>query len=259
MWIIIASLIWLAWALLAHAIRRNPRGDTDAGIAMLFIHAYLRVVHRLRVTGRANIARALATRRPIAVVANHTAGIDPILIQSCVPIEVRFMMARDMQHPAAEAMWRWTRVITVDRKEPDSRAAREAIRHLKAGGRDGGPGIVGIFPEGGIERPPRTLLPFEPGVGLLVHKAGAIVLPIVISDTPHTKTAWGSFLRSSRSRLTVLEPIDYSVGPLRSAEITADLQQRFAHATGWPMASSRTDRVVPKDPSAPSSHPVMTN
>src|SRR5438128_727908 len=95
--------------------------------------------------------------------------------------------------------WAWF----VRRPEVCQRA-REAIGHLRAGG------VVGIFPEGGIERPPRQVRPFLAGVGLFIKKTKARVLPVVIQGTPVVDPAWASLKHFSHSQVDVKPMIDYS-------------------------------------------------
>lgn len=228
-----AALLTLAFA--ARWIdRTNPREEPIAGIAYLFMRLYARLVHGLRVEGREHIPPRRG-HGPIVLVANHTAGVDPILIQAAMAAEVRFLMARDMQPEALRELWEWVGVIPVNREGADSKAARAAIRWLKEGGLDGDGGVIGIFPEGGIERPPRRLLPFMPGIGLIVLKGAARVLPVVIDGTPRAETAWGSLIRPSRSVLRFLPIIDYRESGMGPDEIARDLERRFVEATGWPV------------------------
>ncbi len=212
--------------------RENPREEPLAGFAYLFMRVYSRLVHRLRVEGLENIPGRRG-HGPIVLVANHTAGVDPILLQGAAPFEIRFLMARDMQPAAFRELWDWVGVIAVNRDGPDSKAVRAAIRWLKEGGLDGKGGVIGIFPEGGIERPRRQVLPFLSGIGLMVLKGGARVLPVVIDGTPYTRTAWGSLVRRSRSRVRFLPMIDYEAQGIGATEIAQDLRRRFLDATGW--------------------------
>lgn len=228
MWIILGVAAWGLAAWLSHWLLRNPRGDVETGVAWHLVRGYVRAVHRLRVRGLEHVPRGRKVG-PLIVVSNHTAGVDPLLIQSALPFEVRWMMAADMRHPAGEWAWRWADVIFVEREGGDVAGAREAIRHVKAGG------VLGIFPEGGIERPARTLLPFQAGVGFIVRRTGAPVLPVVIEGTPEGGTAFASLVRSSRATVTFHEPITYGKG-MDADEIARDLRARFAAWTGWPMA-----------------------
>lgn len=222
LWMAVGAGAWLAFALVCRLLMRNPRGTVDAGAFLLFARVYARLVHRLRVVGREHLP-AVPTG-PLIVIANHTAGIDPLLVQAAVvTFEVRWMMALDMQIPAFEAIWRWARVIGVrreqagDAKGPDLVGVRESLGHLRRGG------VLGIFPEGAIERPPGRVMAFLPGVGVLAARSGAPVLPVLIRGTPHTKSAWGSLLRPSRSVVEFLPVVRFAP---RSdpAQVTRDLE-----------------------------------
>lgn len=216
-------------------LHNNPAGDFESGVLFRTGRAYVRMMHRLQITGQDHIPN---TRHPgpLIVIANHTAGIDPILIQSVCPFEIRWIMASDMREPALEWFWRWKRVIFVNRTESQGLGLREAIAHLRAGG------VIGLFPEGGIERPPRQILPFYPGTGLLVRKTGARVLPVLIEGTPQVDPAWASLWKSSTSHL--------SFGPLMSlddrpaGDISTALRQHFLDWSGWP-ANDTPGEVTP--------------
>jgi 1-acyl-sn-glycerol-3-phosphate acyltransferase len=231
-WIFIGFLALLAHALVAHWLLDNPRRDPEAGVLWRTAETYAALVHGLRATGVENFP---ATRRPgpLIVIANHTAGIDPLLIQTVIPFDLRWIMAADMRAPAMEWFWSFARVIFIDGTPGDVAAIREAIRHVKTGG------VLGIFPEGGIERPPRTLRNFEPGVGLLIRRTGAPVLPVIIRDTPAVDTAWESLFRFSRSRLEFKPLIDYGDSGLSAEDIALDLRRRYAAWTGWPASPAR--------------------
>jgi len=226
-WVIAALVLWSLWVVLAHWLSANPRGDPVTGLGWRLLRLYARVVHRLRVEGLENVPRA---RRPgpLVVVANHTAGVDPLLIQAACPFFIRWMMALDMRLPALEWFWVWVEIISVDREGREVVATREAIRYLADGG------VVGIFPEGNLERPARHILPFLPGIGLIVHRSKAPVLPVVVSDTPQVDPAWSSLWRPSRATVRFLPRVDYQGSGLHSAAIAEDLRQRFVTATGWP-------------------------
>lgn len=227
-WLIVAIVLWLVWAWVAHRLIDNPRGDVETGLIWPFVMVYVRRVHRLRVLGAEHIPDG-RDAGPLLIVANHTAGVDPLLVQSACPFFVRWMMADDMQIGGLNWFWRWVQVIGVDRGGREIAAAREAIRHLQGGG------VIGIFPEGTLERPARHILPFLPGVGLIVHKSGARVQPVIIDGTPRVDPAWSSLWRASRASVRFLPPVDYTQTELRPAAIAADLRRRFVEASGWPV------------------------
>ncbi|HPO94249.1 MAG TPA: lysophospholipid acyltransferase family protein, partial [Phycisphaerales bacterium] len=199
------------------------------------LRVYARAVHGLRVEGREHIPGSRcadgSSRRegevgPLIVVCNHTAGIDPVLVQCACPFEVRWMMGADMMHPLLKDLWAWVGIIGVDRasQRGDAGALREGLRHLEEGG------VLGIFPQGRIEHAGaqgEDRKRFAAGVGLLVRKSGAPVLAVRISGTPSCATAWGSLWRPSRSVVEVLGVRDYGEverAGMKPAEIAADLE-----------------------------------
>jgi 1-acyl-sn-glycerol-3-phosphate acyltransferase len=203
----------------------NPRRDVMWGIAMILTRIYTRVVHRLSIDGLHNVPISPQPGK-LVVVINHTSGVDPILVQVACPFEIRWMMAADMQIEFLRWAWEWLQVISVDRHGRDTVSAREALRHLKTGG------VIGIFPEGAIERPAGEIMPFHAGVGLIVSRSGAPVLPVWIEGTPKAEHAWASLLRCSRSRIRFYPMIRYTNHSPQ--QIADDLRGRYLAWTGWP-------------------------
>ncbi|MCC6427702.1 MAG: 1-acyl-sn-glycerol-3-phosphate acyltransferase [Phycisphaerales bacterium] len=232
--VILLLALLAALGVLSHRLMDNPRVDVNWGLAIAGARIYARLVHRLRIEGLENVPVSREPG-PLILVVNHTAGVDPLLVQSACPFEIRWMMAADMQVEAMKWAWEWLRVIRVDRIGRDTTSAREAIRHLEQGG------VVGIFPEGAIERPPRQVRPFFPGVGLLIARSGAPVLPVVVDGTPHGRHAWESLFRTSRSTVRFFPLVRYSEGS--AGEITRDLRDRYIAWTGWP--ANDTPRANP--------------
>lgn len=216
------SLAVLAWAFFTRWVLDNPRGDPVAGLIFRGNELYVRWFHSLRVRGRGNVPR---DGGPLVVVCNHTAGIDPMLVQGVLPLEVRWVMGLDMMVPTFRWFWEWAGVIGVDRTGRDLAGTRASLRHLKAGG------VLGVFPEGGIERPPHRLRDFHDGVGFLVARSHAPVLPIFIDGTPQVDPAWASLTRMSRSRLRIGEVMRF--GGESPAEITAAIRGWFVRESGW--------------------------
>ena len=214
-----AALVAVSWR-----TRRVPDRDPALALVWIFIRLYARLVHRVRFVGLRHVRPG-----PLIVVANHTSGVDPILIQAGHDHLIRWMMHRRMMLPRYQRLWDFGRVIPVGADAKDALAAREAIRALAAND------IVGVFPEGGLERPPRHLLPFQPGIGLIISKSRAPVLPVVVTDTPFADTAYASLWRRSRAVVEFKPLIDYTALDLKASQIAPDLQRRFQLWTGWPL------------------------
>lgn len=226
-WVILALAVLILWAFIARALVHNPRGDVETGIVWHVLRLYSRFFHRMHVIGREHVPQTRCPG-PLIVIVNHASGVDPILVQAAVPFEIRWVMAEDMRHPLGEWLWGWTRIIFVNRERPEVTGTREAIRHLRAGG------VLGIFPEGGIERPPRRVLPFLPGVGFIIRQSRAPVLPVIVQGAPPVEPAWASLYRFSRSTVTFMPIMDLAAESREPAEIAQHLRELYMRWTGWP-------------------------
>ena len=229
-WLLIPAVLVLLAVLgwLEGKLRDNPRGDYGSGFILLASRWYAVFCHRLRVRGRDRIPREREPG-PLIVVANHTAGLDPVLLQVACPFFIRWVMAEDMRAPQLEWFWRWWGVFFVDRQQRRAGGFRAAIRHLRQGG------VVGFFPEGGIERPPGQLLPFMPGLGSMIKATGARVLAVTIEGTPQYDPAWASLWHTSSSVVHFREILDFAGDERSGEEIVDDLQRRFEIWTGYPV------------------------
>ncbi|MFK7759164.1 MAG: lysophospholipid acyltransferase family protein [Phycisphaerales bacterium] len=225
--------------------RRIPQVDVVDGFIYLAGSLYVRLTHRLKVEIQEDALEDLDG--PIIVVCNHTAGVDPILVSSVIPRQVRWLMAEDMRIPWLSWFWKRGGIIFVARNRSGRSGMRIARTHLQE------EGMIGIFPEGKIGRPHGNLLPFAPGVGVLVKRTGARVLPVIIDGTPDASTAWESLWTPSHSRVRVMKPIDYTALDLGNAEIAKDLEDRFIQWTGWERGQRESrDETSEKDSKNPS-------
>ena len=240
LWVSVSILVLAVLALLGmlgRTVFNNPRGDFETGITILAGRLYVSTVHALRVRGRKRLdglGPEIGRTEPLIIVCNHTAGLDPVLVQATCPFFIRWLMAQDMRASVLEWFWKFWDIIFVDRDRRDSAGLRTALRHLRAGG------VIGVFPEGALERPSRQLLPFQAGAGLLIKRSGARVLTVTIEDTPQYDPAWASLWHLSRSRIHFRELIDYRETGLDQQGIADDLRRRFVNYLGW-----TTNDVVP--------------
>jgi 1-acyl-sn-glycerol-3-phosphate acyltransferase len=166
------------------------------------------------------------------IVANHASGLDPPLMQFAAQRRVRFMMAREQMHPAMDWLWRRLAVLPVTYTPADAGMLREAVRHVKSGG------VVGVFPEGAIERPPCVLAPFAEGTGTLVALTKAPVVVLWIHGTPTVGNALLDPFVPRRSPAVVryVATIDFAAEGVREpSAIVARLREAIAQASGWPM------------------------
>lgn len=152
--------------------------------------------HRLEVRGKHHVPAT----GPLILAANHTTGLDPFLIQAPARRLVRWVMLTSYRFRVAEPLWRAIRPITLDLGDGDLSKIREIIRALQEGD------VVGLFPEGSLQREVRELQPFRPGIVLVARRADAPVVPVWIEGTPMRKGMLWHFLQPSQSRVTFGRP-----------------------------------------------------
>jgi 1-acyl-sn-glycerol-3-phosphate acyltransferase len=227
--ILMLLLVWSSLIVIGRAAERSPRDGGDWTLAWLVVCIYARLFHRVRFEGAENIprwTRGDPAPGPLVVVSNHTAGVDPLLIHAACPFDIRWMMMREMMLTPLARLWTWLEIIPVDQNGRDSTSLRTAIRHLQSGA------VIGIFAEGGIERPREHINPYLPGIGLLVLKGKARVLPVVIRGTPPVSSAYKSLLLPSRSIVKFL-PVRTFTKDSTPAEIALSLEKQAATTLGW--------------------------
>ena len=232
-WIIVVILAgWVAFIAVVRLalgpwLADAPGENVRTGMIWRFLQFYTRVLHRVRYEGFEELRRQ-ADVGPLIVVSNHTGAVDPLLIQAGCRFHIRWMMASEMMASRLDWVWKQERTIPVDRDGKDAGPAREAIRHVQAGG------IIGIFPEGRIVQPPNEIRPFYMGVGLIVARAQARVLLVWISGTPHTNRMLESLTRPSDARVVFADLIDFR-GERDGHVITERLRTRLAEISHWPV------------------------
>lgn len=238
--VVVCALVLIAVVAVAVGAREGRRRRPVSGWLEGFVYAlgrlYARGVHRVEYVYEDGALDDL--EGPLLVVCNHTAGVDPILVSAGLPVPVRWLMADDMRISCMDWFWDWAGVIFIARTRFGRTGLRRARKHLQEHG------VIGIFPEGHIERPAGTLLPFATGVGVLAHRTGARVLPVIIEGTPQTPSAWESLWTASRARVRVMRPIDYAGTDLQSADIAGDLLERYKGWTGWGVRPRRGREIV---------------
>jgi len=154
---------------------------------------------RLQRVGRSTVPRT----GPVLVTANHTCSADPLFLSAAASYRpISFLVAAEYaKWPVVKFFLGLVECIPVKRDGRDSGATKQAIRHLRDGK------AVGIFIEGGIVRPGKTVHPKD-GVAILALRTGAPVIPAYISGvTYHGNVVWGLLIRH-RARVRFGLPVD---------------------------------------------------
>lgn len=217
----------------------------------------IRVVHRLHFVGWERVPREVGPEGLI-IASNHTAEADPVLLQTRVGATIRWMMDRTQMTRAAAWLWRQLQIIPVEFNRRDRSALQDGLAHLRSGG------VLGVFPEGGIEEPPERLRPFQPGVGVLAARSGAPVLLVWMHGTPRVRGVLRSLFSRSRSVVHVVglyrftrddgdgasaspergatDPVVVRIEPRGIAEF---LRQELAKVSGWPIEAEPLPHLLP--------------
>lgn len=111
---------------------------------------------------------------PCIIAANHCSFLDPPLAGVACRRGIHYLARKTLlDWPVFGPIFPQLNVIPVDPKNAERSALLGIIRVVRAGG------AVLIFPEG-TRSPDGKLQPGQPGIGMLVTKTGAPVLPVRI-------------------------------------------------------------------------------
>ena len=186
---------------------------------------YCALWHRLRTNGWAKLPEF----GPAILIANHTCGIDHLVLQAGCRRVLGFMIAREY-YDWSLIHWFCKRVgcIPVNRDGRDIHATRTALRVLGEGR------VLPIFPEGQITPSSgRELGPIRPGAAFLAIRSGVPVVPAYIRGTPETNQIGPSVATPSRAVVIFGDPIDladFKPDQAGDKEVQAEVSRRFLHA-----------------------------
>lgn len=125
------------------------------------------------------------------LVCNHVSFLDPPMVGIAFDKEIHFLARKTLHNNAiANMIFRSWNTIPVDQERPDMAALKNVIRLLKQGEK------VLIFPEGNRAHDGK-LQEGEPGVGLIVAKAGVPVIPMRLFGTYEALPRGGRCLHPS--------------------------------------------------------------
>lgn len=130
------------------------------------------LLYRPEFEGRNNIPKSGS----VILAGNHTNNLDAAIMLAG-PKRVVHMLAKKelFKSKISNAFFRSMGCIPVDRKTHDENAKSEAIEVLKNNE------VIGIFPEGTINRTNDIILPFKYGAVSFAKKTGAYIVPFTIT------------------------------------------------------------------------------
>jgi len=166
-----------------------------------------RVFFRMRVVGRENMVED----GPLILAVNHASFFDPPLAGICSRRAVYYLARKTlMKWPFFGRLFPDMNVIPVERDGNDMSALREVIKKVKEGN-----GIV-LFPEGTRSKDGQ-LQPARAGIGFVIAKTGAPVLPMRIFGSYDAFPKGAKRLRFTKITVVIGKPILFSPEVLANA------------------------------------------
>ncbi|QDU71725.1 MFS transporter [Mucisphaera calidilacus] len=169
MLIVGATGFWL------HLIRGPIPGNYVANGFWHFVRWYVLIYHRCRWVGRHHIP----SRGKAILASNHTTGLDPLVMQAGSLRPIRWLMLTSYLFWPLNPLWRAIRPIAMEYGSNNTSKIRRLVEVL-----NDEEDLVGIFPEGSLQRTERELLPLQPGIVTIAKRTGAPIVPVHIHGTP---------------------------------------------------------------------------
>lgn len=143
---------------------------------------------------------------PVILAANHTTGIDPIMIIATSPHRLPAFLVEHEYYskPLAKYLCDLAACVPVNRESPGKSFYAAALRLLRSGG------VLGIFPQGRFQMPDEETVDPLPGIGLIALRTGAPVIPIHISGARYADNPFASFFMRHNVRIRYGKPVDLS-------------------------------------------------
>lgn len=131
---------------------------------------FIKLVFRPKYIGLENIPNDGA----IVLAGNHTYYFDPLLIISSTNRVVHFLAKDDLSKGIKGFLFNNMGIIPVNRKIHDKSALEKAEEYLRCGE------VIGIFPEGTINRTDDTIMPFKIGAVKMASDTDSYLIPFTI-------------------------------------------------------------------------------
>ena len=169
-------------------------------IAKIIFLIIFKFFFKLKVTGQENIPQ----NGPFIIVANHSSLLDPIILGISVKPRVIFIAAAYL----FEIRWlgyllRIANTIPIHRENNKNniKSIKKALKILQQGG------VLGIFPEGGVDRQ-KDNLPIKAGAAYLATKVGVPIVPAKLKGADKVLPRGAKFIRSfNKIEVEIKKPI----------------------------------------------------
>lgn len=163
------------------------------------------------------------------VVANHASFLDPPMIGSAFPGAIHYMARKSLfNHPVADWIFRRCNAIPVDQQRPELGTIRRILQLVEAGEK------VLIFPEGERTEDGQLKERGAAGIGLLIARSQAPVLPVRIYGAYEALPRGAKFPRPARITVVAGDRLDLNHllddSGLKGKELYQELSDRAMEA-----------------------------
>jgi len=128
-------------------------------------------LYRPKMVGLQNIPNDKAC----ILAGNHMAKLDPLLLMACTRRSISYMGKIELFKGVKKYFFTSLGVIPVDRSKKNPEAMKAAVDCLNDGG------VVGIFPEGTINRTKEIIMPFKYGAVKMAKETNTLIVPFAIN------------------------------------------------------------------------------
>lgn len=115
----------------------------------------------------------------IILAGNHTNILDCILLLSCTKRTIHFLAKDDLVRGPLAFIFKHMGIIPVNRRQKDPNALAASVEVLNSNK------VIGIFPEGTINRTDNVTIPFKTGTVRMAYQTGSQIVPFVITGKYH--------------------------------------------------------------------------
>ncbi len=165
----------------------------------------------------------LDAKQGALMIANHRCSLDPFFLQMLPQRRVHWMVAKEYcEHPVMGVALKLFQAIPTNRGGMDTGSTKLAIRYAEKGD------LVGMFPEGRINRSPNLFLSVRPGAAKVALRANVPIVPCYIEGAPRTWFVLAALFKAAHVRVYCGTPI-YPADVVQGDEPTKEDELQFIY------------------------------
>ena len=140
-------------------------------IAKPLIYLFIKIAFRPKIIGLDNIPKT----GKVVLAGNHTNNLDSVLVAAINKRVVHFLAKDSLLKGPKKLIFKHMGIIPVNRSVHDKNALKKAVDTLNE------EKVIGIFPEGTINKTKDIILPFKIGAVKMASETNSKIIPFVIT------------------------------------------------------------------------------